>query len=339
MAGTSLQLTYAEIRENIAMMISVNRDPTQWTGTEITNDVSRILRAGLRKAYYPPPLGANQPAHQWSFLRPWATITTNEPYETGTITVADGVVTGSGTTFPTWATNGWLVYSGKYYEVATRGGATSLTLVDTSSDNDASAGTEYQLIQYRVDLPTDFESLAGPMFWHNDQSQNNIPLERYPDIKLMRLYQDSDNETMVDEPRLFAIYPKVHTATAKQTWQAIFWPAFDDVYHLKYRYNVQMSDLDGTDLYPPGGAQHSEMILEACLSEAELKYNDSPGPHQEKFMALLASSIQLDRQISEAETYGVVPVNHPTRTYRTTVATNTDFVIHDGYTLADYEVS
>lgn len=336
--ATSLQLTYAEIRENIAMMLPVNRDPTNWSGTDITDDVGRILRSGLRKAYYPPPLAANQPAHQWSFLRPWGTITTNAPYETGTITVVNGVVTLSGGTFPSWAANGWLVYDGQYYEVATRDSNSQVTLTDTSSDNDADAGTTYSLIQYRVDLPDDFESLDGPMFWHPDQSQENIPLERHSDTRLRLLYQDSDLSISVDEPRLFAIHPKVHTATAIQGWQAIFWPGFADVYHLKYRYNVQMSDLDGTNLYPPGGAQHSEMILAACLSEAELKYNDAPGPHTEKFMVLLAASIELDRRISEADTYGVVPINHPDRRTRSVpINTNSDYVIHSGRTLADYE--
>ena len=198
MAVTSLQLTYAEIRNNIALMLPVNRSTASWH-TDTTSDVSLIMRAGLRKAYYTGPAQHNW---QWSFLTPEDTLTTNEPYDTGTITVVDGVVTGSGTTFPSWAAGAWISYDGKYYEVDTRDGDTQLTLVDVSSDNDAAASTSYELLQYRFSLPSDFESLEGPIYYHPDQSEDKFPLQKRSDQYIRRLYQDSDLEPLPDEPKV-----------------------------------------------------------------------------------------------------------------------------------------
>lgn len=335
--ATSLQLTYSEIRQHMALMMPVNRDSTQWGTTSIATDIAMIMRAGLRKAYYPPPLGEGQKAHQWNFLRPWAQITTNKPYSTGTISVTNSTVTLSGGTFPTWATDGWLVYGGKYFEVSARGSGTSLTIVNSPGDNNASAGTAYQLLQYRASLATDFASLAGPIYYNPDESLENIPLTRMDASRLRCIYQDSDNDTLLaDEPRWFAVYPVSVAQNAIQSWKLIFAPAASNLYVLNYRYNVQMSDLDATNQYPPGGAQHSQMILEACLSEVEIKYNDGPGAHTEQWLQLLAASIDLDRQIAEADTYGVVPIK-PSDFQRAVSVTDPGYVIGAGRTLADYQ--
>jgi len=335
MAVTSLQLTYSEIRSRMALMMPINRSTSNWT-SDMSSDVGLMIRSALRKVYYHASLGPGQPTHQWSFLRPWATLTTNAPYETGTITVVDGVVTGSGTTFPTWATNAWMVYGGKYYEVASRASGTSLTLVNTATNNDASAGTEYQLLQYLIDLPSDFASLAGPMYFSPDESDTRIPLVRRGDIELRNWYQDSNRDTLASEPRFFALMKSAIAQSAVDKWRMAIWPSAQQVWNFKFRYNVQMNDLDGTDQYPPGGAQHSEMILEACLAEVEYSYNDGAGPHTEKARELLMASIELDRQISEADSYGRLPVN-ATCPPPTVAITNNDYVIRDGYTLADYQ--
>lgn len=339
MAITSLQITYAELREELGIYLSGNRTVGSWSSTQ-TSDVSHILRSGLRKAYYPPSLGPGQPAHQWSFLRPWDTITTNEPYSSGTITVANGVVTLSvgGQPWPSWAAGGFIAYGGKYYEVSTRDSNSQLTLVDVSSDNDASSGTTYTLYQYRFTLPSDFESLDGPMYYSPDQSTDNVPLTRRSDTYLRMLYQDSDTDTFTSEPKFFAIYPGSPSATtAAQVWYMIIWPFPRLVFHLKYRYHVQMFDLDGTNTTPPGGAQHSEMILEAVLSEAELKLNDGVGgEHTAKWKELLAASIMLDREIITPDTLGCVPIKSPDYGHRVNAVTPEDYVIHPDYTLADF---
>jgi hypothetical protein len=337
LAVTSLQLTYTEIRSHMALMAPFNRDTANWSA-DMTADMLLCLRGGLRKAYYPPVLREGETPHQWSFLRPDYTLTTNVKYDTGTITVVNGAVTLSGGTFPSWALHGWLVYGGKYYEVASGSfPGTSMTLVDTSAGNDSAAGTTYELLQYRFVLPNDFESLEGPMYWSPDQSLTNTPLVRRSDNYLRMLYQDSATDSFADEPKFYALVPYTTATTAIQTWAMLIWPAVTSVVHFKFRYNLQMSDLDATNAYPPGGAQHSEMILESCLSEVELKYNDAPGPHTEKWLALLATSIQLDRQIAEADTVGVVPIKSPDYASRRIALTDPGYVIHPDFALSDFE--
>lgn len=334
MAVTSLQLAYAEIRENLGTYLSVNRTASNWHANT-TTDVLNILRKGLRKFYYQARLGPGQPAHQWSFLRPYFTTTTAAPYSTGTITVVNGAVTGSGTTFTSAAVNAWLVVGGTYYEVATYSGATSIQLVDTTIDY--ASGTAYELRYYRYDLPSDFVSLEGRLTFAADESERFRPLEYRSEEHLRHFYQDGSTDTCIDEPTYYSIYPSAPATTAIQSWKLILWPSTDAIYHLRGRYHLQMADLDGTNLYPPGGAQHSETILEAVLSEAEATYNDQLGPHVARYQELLESSISLDRQISTADTLGVVPIQGERRSRR--ILNPHDYLIQDGYTIDDYLVT
>ncbi len=303
-------------------------------------DMALIMRAGLRKAYYPPALDGGTP-HQWSYLKLNYTLTTSAKYDAGTITVVNGTATLSGGTWPTWAIHGWLAYGGTYYEVATRTSGSVLVLTNVDAANDSAAGTEYELLQYRFVMPDDFESIAGPVFWSPDESLCNTPLERRTDNFVRSLYQDSSTDSWADEPKYFALSPYTiptgGAATTIQTWAMTVWPTVQSIYRLKFRYNVQMFGLDGTDIYPPGGAQHSEMILEACLSEVELKYNDAPGPHTEKWLALLAASIKLDRQISDADTVGVVPTKSHDSYSRRININDPGYVIYPGYAQSDFE--
>lgn len=320
----------------MGLMAPFSRDTANWT-VDMVADMALCLRAGLRKAYYPPALSPGETPHQWSFLRQNYTLTTTASYSTGTITVINGTVTLAGGTWPTWAVHGWLVYGGVYYEVASRTSGTVLVLTNVDAANDAAALTTYELRQYRAIMPSDFESLEGPVYWSPDQSTSNIPLERRSDNFLRMLYQDSATDSWADEPLYYALQPYSIPSTTAQTWAMLFWPSIASVVHFKFRYNVQMSDLDGTDTTPPGGAQHSEMILEACLSEVELKYNDAPGPHTEKWMQLLASSVKLDRQIAEADTVGVVPIKSPDYSSRRSSLMDTGYVIYPGYSQSDFE--
>ena len=62
----SLAISYEELRREIGRFIGIGRDSDAWT-TDQATDVSDILRAGLRKFYYPGE-------HRWSFLCPTATL-------------------------------------------------------------------------------------------------------------------------------------------------------------------------------------------------------------------------------------------------------------------------
>jgi hypothetical protein len=289
-----------------------------------------ILRSGLRKAYHPPPLPPATVAHEWWFLRPDLTITTTEPYSTGTVEVVNGVVTLTGGTLPSWTANAWFIADSHYYAVSTRDGDTQLTLEDTSLDLDAL--TTYSLRQYRYSLPNDFQALDGKLCYSPDQSTWNIPLERRSDEQIRQVYQDSDSDTFFGEPQFYAIAPAAINTAAVPAWYLHLWPTADSVFKLKGRYQVTMDDLDATNQYPPGGAQHAQMILEACLSEAELKMDGTPGHHTEEFLKCLAASISLDRNTGAPDTLGVAPVCR-TR-YQSDALFDQSPVIYDGFALS-----
>ena len=73
MAEPTLSLTLDELRREVARFLSFGRDYTNLTITQ-QEDVDSIIRRGLRQFYFPPPSMAGM-SHQWSFLRPTASLT------------------------------------------------------------------------------------------------------------------------------------------------------------------------------------------------------------------------------------------------------------------------
>lgn len=69
-----LQITRAELRDEIARFMSFG-EYTKAT-TQGQKDINAFIRRGLRQFYNPPPLPGMSGTHTWSFLQPWATLTT-----------------------------------------------------------------------------------------------------------------------------------------------------------------------------------------------------------------------------------------------------------------------
>lgn len=72
MAEPTLSLTLDELRREVARFLSFGRDYTNLNITQ-QEDVDSIIRRGLRQFYFPPPSMAGM-SHQWSFLRPTASL-------------------------------------------------------------------------------------------------------------------------------------------------------------------------------------------------------------------------------------------------------------------------
>lgn len=99
----------------------------------------------------------------WRYFQQHHRISTSDQYTTGTVTYDSDtkVVTGSSTSFPTWARYGSIIFSGDsvIYRVATRNSATSLTLeTNFAPTADKSSGT-YTLYRSIYPLPGDFYRL------------------------------------------------------------------------------------------------------------------------------------------------------------------------------------
>ncbi len=113
--------------------------------------------------------------HSWHYLSKHDRISVSAQYTTGTVayTSSTRTLTGSGTTFPTWARYGRLLFSGDtvLYKIAERTDGTTLTLESAFAPAaDVAAGTSYTLYRSVYPLPGDFwrlEEVHDETVWGN----------------------------------------------------------------------------------------------------------------------------------------------------------------------------
>ena len=102
--------------------------------------------------------------HDWSYYFQVRKINLRAAYGEGTIAVdsATGVVTGSGTTFPSYSHEGRLLIGDVLYEIDSYDSATQITLKSTSLPTaDVAAGTTYKILFDSVDLPDDLRQIEA----------------------------------------------------------------------------------------------------------------------------------------------------------------------------------
>lgn len=294
----SLALDYTGLRLRIADRLGLGRTAGSWSSDESAR-LDEILESGLRNFYFPDPLEPGRPAHCWSFLKPIGEMTTTAPYSTGTIEIADGVVTLTDGTWPAAAASGELIANGRAYTIASRDGDTQITLDDTSID--LAAGTSYTLGFPYYDLPTTYGGINGPITFSPGLNYYYPPLSRTSEGTL-RVTRQAVAEVSI--PKQYATRAKPFVATVGQRHELILWPTPDAAYQLFYPYLVVPVALTAEAPYPLGGPEHAETILESCLAVAEQRLNDMTGIHTANFMRRLAASIEFDRRQSTPDTLG-----------------------------------
>ena len=77
MGESTLSTSLDELRIAIAHSLGMSMTAADWTDTDKTL-IDMILKKGLRQFYFPPQLSPNEPPHSWNFLKPIATITTED---------------------------------------------------------------------------------------------------------------------------------------------------------------------------------------------------------------------------------------------------------------------
>lgn len=297
-----LTLTYASLRREIGRFLGYGRDPDAWAdGSDAATDVEDILRSGVRRVITPPPLPGERYSHEWSFLRPVATLTTTEPYTTGTVTISSGVVTLTDGTWPSWAAQGTLTVEGGTYAVASRTSDTVIVLSDTSVDE--ADDSSYSLGRPAYDLPDDFAMVDGPMIYAAGQSILQSPIPRVSEYDLLN---ELNFTILSGYPRKYAIRPKSIDMTETTKYELLLSPIPDAAYSLYYHYRVAIPALDSENTTPPGGDVHGELYLEACLAAAEQKLHDMAGLHSARFMECLVASVSHDRKVAAPDTMGFV---------------------------------
>lgn len=301
MAESTLSVSYDELRRRIGRLIGSGVLVSEFDEAD-DSDINDILIQGLRMAYCPPVLQGEKYPHDWSFLTPIASLTTRAPYSIGTIGIAAGVVTLSGGSWPSYAADGQIEIAGVSHAISARDSDTQLTLVDSSAT--APVGTRYSLAFPSYDLPDGFCDLIGPFtFRPGTAGEVGGGVQLVSEHQLRQRRQASE---WIGRPRLVAVRPKEHaTVTVGQRFEAVFYPTPDAAYELEYRIRIAPDNLTMSGQYPPGGMQHSQMIVEACLAAAEQTvFNDATGPHGMLFLMALAASVGRDRKLNSPDRLG-----------------------------------
>lgn len=146
---------------------------------------------------------------------------------------------------------------------------------------------------YDYDLPDNFSGVLIDDSVTFGSGSTLLRLEKVDDSTL-RAMRSSTPST--GTPTTFCVRTKAHAPTTGMRYELLLYPTPDRALTLEYRYVAIPDVIDGTNLYPYGGAIHSQTILLSCLAEAErILDDDVSGENRKSFMAQLAASIRLDR--------------------------------------------
>jgi len=106
-------------------------------------------------------------------------------------------------------------------------------------------------------------------------------------------------------PEIVGVRPKEFDATVGQRYEAVFHPVPDAAYTYWYSYRVTPEMISTDNLYPLGGTEHGETIMEACLAAAERAEVGEASLHAAEFGLLLQNSLSIDKLHHAPSSLGV----------------------------------
>jgi hypothetical protein len=282
MASTAI--TLSEVKKNLALLLGISRDPLDWDA-DTASDVERIIRSGRRKF---------AAAHEWRHLEQPYRVVVDDVYDTGTVTVVDGVVTVSSGTLPTdTADYVFLPDDGGVYEIDTRDSATEFTLVDTTLDLDAL--TEYEIRRVHFPLPDGFIAFLGPITIENTLDGEVLEVPVLPEWTVRGL--GSRQRAVTDRPELVSVYHTVDAETGVFTPYFTIYPIPDAQYVLTMRVRIEPGD----SLAEVGAIAHpmfSELMMEAILAAGEEMFTGGESSvHRNNFQTWLPRYVKRDSMI------------------------------------------
>lgn len=257
-----------------------------------TDDIEDCIKDGLNRVYS---------AHDWSFFRPIKDVTTTAPYSTGTVTVASGVVTLSGGTFPAWAASGLFQVDSSYYSVASRDSDTQITLDSTSVT--VATASSYQLGRPEIPMDAAFDAVA------NDSDLTYYPTADawYPPVcqrhdQTIRKLEQGNPE--LDRPMFYSVRTVEFDPTVGSRKVLAMYPTPDAEYALRVPMILRPTMIDAVNQYPVGGEVLSQVILEACLASAEHNFEEREHIHEKRFMEMIVFAIRMDQERSSPTSLG-----------------------------------
>jgi hypothetical protein len=298
MSESTLSVTQAELGTAIAYYLGWGRTTIDVLPIERENIANDILKRALRRFYFPinPRTGR---FHNWSFLKPLASMTTGIAGTTDASTTGT-TVTDTGSGFTDYMVGATITFtaSENTYTIESITSTGEVEVTETLATADAAADLAFTVTNYSThQLPDDFASMWGKMTYTERTAYEPVVIVGE---QILREHQQRADQ--YGRPCYAAVRPLGGVGTAGQRFVIDFWPIPDARYTMQYRYAI-LADTLTTNQYPYGGAAHAQTILQACRAEAELHMNDQPGPEDAHFQALLMTSIAMDNQ-QQADYHG-----------------------------------
>ena len=150
-------------------------------------------------------------------------------------------------------------------------------------------------------LPIAYESIESELDWAEGDSDYYPPVQERHDYEIRKRIADDDEH---GRPAYFSVQTVEFDPLVGSRRQLVLYPTPDAVYVLNARMTLRRTMIDVTNQYPIGGEQLSQLILEACLSAAEMNYDDASGIHSKLFAELLPVAIASDQRASTPKTLG-----------------------------------
>lgn len=150
--------------------------------------------------------------------------------------------------------------------------------------------------QSTLPLPDDFGGIEGRISVTFGGQGCFAPVDEIGEGLVRQAY--SENPAATGRPMGVSVQQlKGTTVNSGQRSQLYVFPNPDSPYVLSFQYYLLPDATDGTRPYAYGGANHTETILESCLSIAEERLDDMQGVHHSKWLERLMASIVADRKM------------------------------------------
>jgi hypothetical protein len=147
--------------------------------------------------------------------------------------------------------------------------------------------------QRRYMLPLDFEQFIGDISFDGENYQYP-PITQLPAARLQQMYSEYSSTGV---PVNYALEVQAHDGTTQQHQQLVLHPTPDGTYCLVGTYQIgPIRSLSASRPYFPGGPEHRELFIAACLAQAESKFMDVKGDKFESFQMALTAAIGRDHR-------------------------------------------
>ncbi len=153
--------------------------------------------------------------------------------------------------------------------------------------------------QSEYELNDDFAGVIGEISFNPGTYRGSIRQRSYQEIRDARALRDATGT-----PYWCAIRTVYSEGEQAQGHVINFYPTPDQEYTIQWQERKVVRPLSEDNPHPYGGDVHDSVILESCLSVAELRLDDTIGPHHQRFLEMLRGAIGQDKNLSRRDNLG-----------------------------------